>query len=78
MQSQVIQRVDVVSDDGPVYAEQEPMGAPTLLAYNIYKSKDKQGGTRFVFMVGRQFQPDLRMLSLLDAARGWNLRRLKS
>lgn len=54
------------------------MPTPVLLAYNIYKSKDKQGGTRFVFMVGRQFEHELRMFSLLDAGRGWNLRRLKS
>jgi hypothetical protein len=55
MQSKVVQRVDVVSDDGSAYASDKQLGASTLLAYNIYKSRDKQGGTRFVFVVGRQF-----------------------
>jgi hypothetical protein len=55
MQLKVIQRVDVASDEGPIYPSQAPFPISPLLAYNIYKTRDKQQKPKFIFMVGRQF-----------------------
>lgn len=54
MQLKVIQRMDFASEEGPIYSSQGPIPVFTILAYNIYKTKDKQQKTKFIFMVGRQ------------------------
>jgi hypothetical protein len=41
MQLTVIQRADLVSDEGPIYEKQAPLPISPLLAYNIYKKRDK-------------------------------------
>ena len=50
----VAQRVDFATDDGPVYPTESVAITSPLLAYNIYRTKDKQQKTRFIFMVARQ------------------------
>jgi hypothetical protein len=78
MQLKIIQRMDVASDEGPMYPNGLPIPISTLLAYNIYKTRDKQQKHKFIFIVGRQFEQELRLFSLVNSVRFWNLKRLKS
>ena len=55
-----------------------PLASPhNAIAYNVYKRQDK-GSKRFIFIVGRQSTAPLRMYSLLNSVRSWNMTRLKS
>ena len=55
-----------------------PLTSPyNAIAYNIYKRQDK-GSKRFIFIVGRQPTAPLRMFTLLNTIRSWNMTRLKS
>ena len=44
----------------------------------MYKTKDKNNNKKFIFLVGQQRTSKLRMYSLDNAVRQWNLHRLKS
>ena len=51
---------------------------PPAIAYNIYKTKDKSNKSRLILIVGQHRISKLRLYSLANAVRSWNLHRLKS
>jgi hypothetical protein len=60
--------------------EPKPMQirVPVALAYNIYKTKDKEQKGRFIFLVGQHRTNELRLYAILNAVRHWNLHRLRA
>jgi hypothetical protein len=48
------------------------------IAYNIYRMTGKEGKTRFVFLLGRHATRDLRLFSVANTVREWNIKRLKT
>ena len=59
-------------------ASPSPIVFPCVVAYNIYKTKDKNNNKKFIFLVGQQRSSKMRMYSMANAIRQWNLHRLKS
>ena len=49
----------------------------TVLAYNIYKAKDKEQKTKFIFLLGQQRSSEAKIFSIVSSVRHWNLHRLK-
>jgi hypothetical protein len=71
---EMVHRVDHVGLDVPPTAAR----FPPILAYNIYKAKDKANRSRFIFLVGEHKRSKLRIYSLANSVRCWNLHRFKS
>jgi hypothetical protein len=48
-----------------------------VLAYNIYKTKDKEQKTKCIFLLGQQKSSEAKVFSIVSSVRQWNLHRLK-
>lgn len=74
----VAQRVEHFRNGSRVVGEWQGLTGGSVLAYNLYRMKDKEGRTRFLFLLARQFAPEMRLFTLGNSVRQWNLRRLRS
>jgi hypothetical protein len=71
---ETVRRVDHIGANPKPASLHFPLG----LAYNIYKTKDKHGHKKLIFIVGHNKSSPSRLYALLSSIRCWNLKRLKS